>query len=55
MLILEEATMQSEKRQYTTPKLTEHGTLEEVTKQINKTWGSSDGYLFQGVAITNVS
>jgi len=55
MLILEEVLMQSDKRQYTTPKLTEHGTLEEVTKQINKTWGASDGFLFQGVAITNVS
>ena len=55
MLILEEVIMQSDKRQYTTPKLTEHGTLEEVTKQINKTFGASDGFLFQGVAITNVS
>lgn len=49
--------MQSEngKRPYTTPRLTVHGTLEEVTKQQNKTWGASDGFLFQGVAITNVS
>jgi len=43
------------KRQYTTPRLTVHGTLEEVTKQQNKTWGASDGFLFQGISITNVS
>jgi len=43
------------KREYTTPQLTVHGTLEEVTKQQNKTWGSSDGFLFQGVSIANVS
>lgn len=47
--------MQTKKRQYTTPQLTVHGTLEEVTKQQNKTYGSSDGFLFQGVSITNVS
>jgi hypothetical protein len=47
--------MQAQKREYTTPKLTVHGTLEEVTKQQNKTWGSSDGFLFQGVSIMNVS
>jgi hypothetical protein len=45
----------TQKRQYTTPMLTVHGTLEEVTKQQNKGFGSSDGYLFQGVPITNIS
>ena len=45
----------TEKRQYTTPTLTAHGTLEEVTKQQNKGYGSSDGYLFMGVSITNIS
>ena len=50
-----ESTNENEKRQYTTPRLTVHGTLEEVTKQQNKTWGASDGFLFQGVSITNVS
>jgi hypothetical protein len=43
------------KRQYTTPQLAVHGTLEEVTKQQNKTWGATDGFLFQGASITNVS
>jgi len=43
-----------EKRQYSTPRLTVHGTLDEVTKQsVIKTWGFSDGVLFaiQGVVI----
>lgn len=43
------------KRTYTTPQLTVHGTLEDVTKQQNKTWGATDGFLFQGVPIANVS
>jgi len=49
--------MQSQiaKQPYTTPRLTVHGTLEEVTKQQNKTFGASDGYLFMGVPIANVS
>jgi hypothetical protein len=53
----EERAMQSttEKRPYTTPTLTVHGTLEEVTKLQNKGWGSSDGFLFEGVPITNIS
>jgi hypothetical protein len=45
----------TEKRQYTTPTLTAHGTLEEVTQQQNKGWGSTDGYLFMGVPISNIS
>ena len=45
----------TEKRQYTTPTLTVHGTLEEVTKQQNKGYGSSDGFLFMGIPITNIS
>jgi hypothetical protein len=43
------------KRQYTTPQLMVHGTLEEVTKQQNKTWGATDGFVFQGVPIMNAS
>ena len=43
------------KQPYTTPRLTVHGTLEEVTKQQNKTWGATDGYMFQGIPIANVS
>lgn len=45
----------SGKRRYTTPQLTIHGTLEDVTQGQNKTWGATDGFLFEGVAITNVS
>jgi hypothetical protein len=43
------------KQPYTTPRLTVHGTLEEVTKQQNKSFGATDGFLFQGVPISNVS
>ena len=45
----------SEKRPYKTPTLTVHGTLEEVTKQQNKGYGSSDGFMFMGVPISNIS
>ena len=44
----------TQKRPYTAPVLTVHGTLEEVTK-IDKRLGASDGFTFQGNAITNVS
>jgi hypothetical protein len=44
------------KAQYTTPRLTVYGTLEELTKACDKTWGSSDGFTFQGQpAVCNVS
>jgi hypothetical protein len=45
----------TQKRPYTTPKLTVHGTLEEVTKQQNKAYGVTDGYMFMGAPITNIS
>jgi len=45
----------TEKRPYTTPVLTAHGTLEELTKQIDKKLGPTDGFTFQGQPITNVS
>ena len=45
----------SGKRLYTTPQLMVHGTLEELTKTQDKDFGPSDGFSFQGVAITNVS
>jgi hypothetical protein len=51
-----QSTGTSVKRLYTTPQLTVHGTLEDVTKQLNKTWGATDGILFQGAPIIgNVS
>jgi len=49
------AMQNTEKRPYTTPTLTVHGTLEEVTKQQNKGYGSSDGFMFMGVPISNIS
>ena len=44
-----------QKRPYTTPVLTVHGTLKEITKTVDKTFGPTDGLLFQGQPITNVS
>jgi hypothetical protein len=44
------------KRQYTTPQLTVHGTLGEVTQQEpNKQFGTSDGLTFLGQPIGNIS
>jgi hypothetical protein len=47
--------MKSEKKIYTTPRLIVHGTVEEITALQNKSFGASDGFLFQGVPIANVS
>jgi hypothetical protein len=52
---MQSVTDNTSKKLYTVPRLTMHGTLEELTKQQNKTWGASDGFLFQGASITNVS
>jgi hypothetical protein len=46
---------QSAKRVYVTPRLIVHGTIEEITALQNKSFGASDGFLFQGVPISNVS
>ena len=32
---------------YTTPRLTMHGRLEDLTMQTNKNWGGADGLTFQ--------
>jgi hypothetical protein len=46
----------SGRRYYTTPQLTMHGTLEQLTKQLeNKKQGSSDGLVFAGITLVNVS
>jgi hypothetical protein len=38
------------KRQYSTPRLMVHGTLEEVTKQlVDKNVGASDGLVLAGI------
>jgi|GEM_PF-2339647 hypothetical protein len=39
------------KKVWAAPKLVVYGTLEEITLGCNKTYGSSDGFLFQGQAI----
>jgi hypothetical protein len=45
----------SEKKVYVTPELIVHGTVEEITADQNKGFGSSDGFLFMGVSIKNIS
>ena len=50
--------MQKESRQkkmYTAPELVVHGTVEEITADQNKGYGMSDGFLFMGVSIKNIS
>jgi hypothetical protein len=44
-----------QKRAYTAPRLTVHGTVEKITLEQNKTLGPSDGFLFQGSPIMNLS
>jgi hypothetical protein len=44
-----------EKKAYTPPRLIVHGTVAEITAQQNKGLGASDGFLFMGVPITNIS
>ena len=36
-----------QKQTYTTPVLTMHGRLEDLTRQTNKDYGGSDGFTFQ--------
>jgi hypothetical protein len=43
------------KKAYTQPQLIVHGTVAEITAQQNKGYGSSDGFLFLGQPITNIS
>ena len=45
----------SGKRLYTTPQVTVHGTLEEITKTQDKMLGGSDGFTFMQQPIQNVS
>jgi hypothetical protein len=47
-----ENVQQSQKRVYVTPKLIVHGTVEQITAGCNKALGMSDGFTFQGQAIT---
>jgi hypothetical protein len=37
------------------PKLTVHGDVVNITQQVNKVYGASDGYTFQGITIRNAS
>jgi len=45
----------NQKRAYVAPQLIVHGTVEEITALQNKTFGATDGFLFQGVPISNAS
>jgi len=45
----------SEKKVYATPQLIVHGTMEEITAQQNKGFGPTDGNLFMGDPIMNIS
>lgn len=50
--------MENVRKLYTTPRLTTHGTLEDVTKQefISKTWGAADFVLLDNQQVLrNVS
>ena len=40
---------------YVAPELTVIGSVVELTLDINKKYGDSDGYTFMGVPITNAS
>jgi transposase len=44
-----------EKKTYTAPELIVHGTVEEITADQNKGYGMSDGMLFMGDPIKNIS
>jgi hypothetical protein len=43
------------KKTYTAPELVVHGTVEEITADQNKGFGLSDGFLFMGATIKNIS
>jgi hypothetical protein len=45
-----ERTSEGRRKTYVTPELTVHGTLEEITLACDKSYGSSDGYTFNGLA-----
>jgi hypothetical protein len=55
LLNREERMSTHEKKAYITPQLTVYGTIQEITTQQNKKYGTSDGYAFMGQAITNYS
>jgi hypothetical protein len=40
------------RRPYTTPQLTLHGTLEQITQLVGKGSGASDGFAFKAVTVT---
>ncbi len=43
------------KKRYTKPLITAQGNVDKITLEQNKDLGPADGYLFQGIAIHNVS
>jgi hypothetical protein len=52
---MQSTSEKSGKRLYTVPRLTMHGTLEQLTKVTEKTFGVTDGYVFQGQGLATVS
>ena len=50
-----ESIEKSEKKVYITPQLIVHGTMEEITAQQNKGFGPTDGFLFMGDPIQDIS
>jgi hypothetical protein len=45
----------SSKKRYTKPRITAQGSVDKITLEQNKGYGSTDGYLFQGNPIQNAS
>ncbi len=43
------------KKAYSRPSIVAQGSVEKITLEINKQYGVSDGFLFQGDSIGNVS
>jgi hypothetical protein len=43
------------KKAWTEPRLVVHGDVTQITQQQNKGYGESDGFMFLGVPITNIS
>jgi hypothetical protein len=45
----------STKKPYASPVLVVKGEISELTQEQNKTFGATDGFLFQGIPIMNAS
>ena len=47
--------MDTAKKPWVEPKLFVHGDVKKITQVVNKDYGLTDGFLFQGVPIKNAS